>query len=521
MKKSTYIYILGLIFCIAAGLSSCNTDKLKEMDNPKYMLTAEKIDLGYMFTNVMVEYARRAAYQGISQPSGYVKYYATHSMIATGDRYVHSAWDQGWNPYTTEGKMAIHLLGLLENVTDYDHTNNIAILEILKGAIFQFVTDSFGDVPYSEACLALLTGELYPKYDTQESIYKSILAMLDGACNSLNASKPVWGKYDIIYGGNISQWKKFGYSLMLRMAMRMSAVDATTARTYAEKAIAGGVILDNADNFKIICADNRTSDRNPVAQGFIFSDPEKYWKLGEYFVDALKDKDPRAQVIFGGRLKRTNPVAQSGWMNARYWFDDNAWDYSIEDAKGYPHGARVQTHPYEQIQWEYTRQSRYLWDYGSNWVRLAAHEMYFCIAKAAEMGWNTGGRTAEAMYNAAITANMKFYAQFANTHVITDAEIANYLAYRPYSADNLLRELWIANYMDPFESWSYVRQWGPDLPTNVVGMRMPRRFAYIQSERTRNVDNYNDALKQMGMPSDVTNQAQMQVRVWCDVRPLL
>ena len=48
---------------------------------------------------------------------------------------------------------------------------------------------------------------------------------------------------DIVYNGDLDKWKKYGYSLMLRLAMRASAADPAMAKTYAEKAIAGGVII--------------------------------------------------------------------------------------------------------------------------------------------------------------------------------------------------------------------------------------------------------------------------------------
>ncbi len=523
MKNSIYIY--GLVLCILTGTYSCDTDKLHEADIPKYSVTDDNVDLGMIFSNIEVQYTRISALSALRIPAGYAKYYATHSTIMPGDRYqYHESYSNDvWDPYTNEGKWTIHLISLLEQQNDPAMANNIAVLKILKGAIFSWVTDVYGDVPYSEAGLALLEDIWYPKFDTQESIYKSILPMLDEACSALQDNQSMWKSYDIIYNGDINKWRKFGYSLMLRMAMRMSNVDAATAKTYAEKAIAGGVILANADNFQITCQDVQTSERNPVTQGMINSDPEKYWKLGADFVDALKDNDPRAKVIFGGRLKSDKSVPNSGIMNT-YWRQDDAWDYTLANQQGYPHGQDVQTTSYANIQKDYTKQSRFIFDYASPVIRLAAHEMYFCIAKAAELGWNTGGSTAADMYDAGVTANMTLYDQFDPNPQITDpkisaAEITAYLAYRPYSSANLLRELWIANYLDPFQGWFYVRQWGPELTPNIAGMTMPRRYAYIASEGTRNPDNYSKALQQMGMPSDVSFQNQLFYRTWWDVRP--
>lgn len=517
MKKS--IYIGGLVCILLLGVNACDTDRLMDMDIPKYMVTDENADLGMLFSNIQVEYTRRSALHALRIPAGYAKYYATHSTIMPGDRYQYSQGygEDPWGAYTSEGKMVVHLLATLQKKEDPSLVNNLAILQILKGAIFSRLTDIYGNIPYTEAEEAYLENLLYPAYDTQESIYKDILSTLEQACLSFDEKQPVWGEYDIIYKGKLEKWKKFGYSLMLRMAMRMAAVEPETARAYAEKAIAGGVILENEDNFQIACIDNRDSERNPAAQGMVYSDPEKYWKLGADFVEALKEGDPRAKVIFGGKLKSDKPVPNSGIMNT-YWFDDEAWIYTVEEQQGYPHGQDVQVTSYERIQKDYTRPSRYLFDYASPVVRLAAHEMNFCIAKAASLGWNTGGRSAKGMYETGVRNNMAFYDQYPGTPNISPAEVDAYLVDHPYSPENLAREMWIANYLDPFEGWFYIRQWGPDLPPNVEGTSMPRRYAYVSSELTRNTKNYMEALTQMGMPADVTNEAQFTYRCWWDIR---
>jgi hypothetical protein len=53
---------------------------------------------------------------------------------------------------------------------------------------------------------------------------------------------------DLYYNGDVAKWKRWGYSLMLRLAMRVSNVDQAMANTYVTKAVAGGVFQSNADN---------------------------------------------------------------------------------------------------------------------------------------------------------------------------------------------------------------------------------------------------------------------------------
>lgn len=507
-----------LVLCLFAGMFSCNTDKLLELDHPKYLLVEEDVDLGMMFSNIEISYTRRSALNALRIPGGYAKYYATHSLIEPGDRYQYDQAhnDDPWGAYTSEANMAIHLIYILEDINDPEEVNNLAMAKIMKVSIFSWLTDIFGDIPYSQAGMALISGEKAPTYDTQQYIYEDLLSTLKVACASFDITKSGWDNEDVIYNGDITKWEKYGYSLMLRLAMRIANVDPVLAKEYAELAISQGVISDNSDNFQLECIDGRNSERNPFTYGMIYNDPEKYWKLGADFVDALKDNDPRAKIILGGKLKSEMPVPNSGIMNT-YWYEDDSWDYTIESALGYPHGQDVQVTSYELIQKNYTAQSRDLFKFDSPVVRMLAHEMYFLVAKAASLGWDTQGKTSENMYNEGITANMKFYGQYTEAYQISDSEIEAYLSSKPYSLQNLSKEMWLANYLDPFQGWFYIRQWGPDFLPNVEGLTMPRRNAYVDAELTRNTENYNNALTQMGIPIGTPQVEQFNYRCWWDV----
>ena len=90
-----------------------------------------------------------------------------------------------------------------------------------------------------------MEGILFPKYDKQKDIYTDALK---GAWMKqlllLSASNPDDGFSDllILFIMVILQNGKNGVTqLCLRMAMRVSNVDAAMAATYVSKAVAGGV----------------------------------------------------------------------------------------------------------------------------------------------------------------------------------------------------------------------------------------------------------------------------------------
>ena len=106
--------------------------------------------------------------------------------------------------------------------------NWTAIGTILQQWTFQILTDTWGDVPYSEALKG--SENARPKYDTQKDIYYGMLAKLTAASAMIQPGGATFGSEDEIYGGNPTEWRKFSNSLRLRMAMRISNVDVRRRR---------------------------------------------------------------------------------------------------------------------------------------------------------------------------------------------------------------------------------------------------------------------------------------------------
>jgi len=93
-----------------------------------------------------------------------------------------------------------------------------------------YVTDTWGDIPYSQALQGFsLTGTLTPVYDTQASIYADLLVQLEEANVTLAAAIPSTnlGAGDIIFGGDPVAWRKFANSLKLRLLNRAAGTPWT------------------------------------------------------------------------------------------------------------------------------------------------------------------------------------------------------------------------------------------------------------------------------------------------------
>jgi hypothetical protein len=127
-----------------------------------------------------------------------------------------------------------------------NNNNQIAAAKILKAWLYSIITDTWGNVPYSEVA-QLNEGIYYPKYDDQATIYAALIDELTEAASLIDESETAFVGGDRIYFGDASQWKKFANSLKLRLAVHTSKVSGSKWREQIAEALADGVFESNAD----------------------------------------------------------------------------------------------------------------------------------------------------------------------------------------------------------------------------------------------------------------------------------
>src|SRR5690554_6680329 len=110
--------------------------------------------------------------------------------------------------------------GMVRTAEDPDKVNIHSALRIYRRYMTSLITDIYGDAPYSEAGMGYLDSKFNPRYDTQEDIYMDFFKELGEAVAAFDNSKDqITG--DVIFDGNLGQWKKLANSLRLRFAMRI------------------------------------------------------------------------------------------------------------------------------------------------------------------------------------------------------------------------------------------------------------------------------------------------------------
>lgn len=503
MKNFNYLYLAGLL------LLSVSCDKgFKEMNiNPN---ASTEVVPGFLFTRtqlvtVSVNYVG-GAYLTIGQS---MQHFATYKEVpAAGDKYFNFGYStSNWSAYGGDPATAGAVTDIQQVIDAVSKAptdiNKLSVARIWRAYLFHRLTDLYGDIPYSQAGKALTEKNYTPKYDTQQAIYADMLNELEQAANAFNPAQPTFGTADLVYGGDITKWKKFAYSLMLRLGMRLTEVDATLAKTWVQKAIAGGVILNDSDLATIAYVDGSiTASRNFIASGLLSTDyispggdNVEGGKFAKTFIDYLKTtKDPRLNVwsIVWAKpssafVADTSTALQVGMPNAKF--------------NSLPGDFNTYSEPNPNT----------LLKYNAPLLVFTNAEVHLLLAEAALRGWYTGG-TATDEYNTAVTAGLKQWALFGSGGVIAQAKIDAYLKANPYKAGTVAEQMeqiqtqkWVTLFLEDeyeiFANWrrtGYPKLTPTNYPGNLTGGKIPTRFVVPDSEEIYNKDNFYEARTRQG-----------------------
>jgi hypothetical protein len=370
--------------------------------------------------------------------------------------------------------------------------NQIAVARIMKAYIFQVLTDVYGDIPYASA----LQGRenTSPAYTPQSEIYADLLKELTEASSQINPAVPGFASGDLMYGGNMTRWKKFANSLKMRVAIRMADINASAARTAINEALTAGVFTSNDDNalFRYMAAQ---PNNNPLHQDRL---TRADFAASNTLVDALNQRnDPRVRFFAA--------------PNAAGQFEGLTYGLTQDAAGAIPNSAVSQPSP---VVLQPT----------SAGIFMLYDEVQFIQAEAAQRGFITGN--AAQFFQEAISASMRFWSNEAATvgvttaAPITDAQIAAYLTANPYNAANWRQSIgvqkWIALYMQGHQGWIEWRRLDfgvlqPPAAGPLLGTGIPTRHMYPEEEQNLNRENYQTAVNAQG------GQDIMGGRVWWDV----
>ena len=476
------IYILTLVLLLSActkDFTSINTDPNTATSvSPQYLLSTALINTAYPYQD--------DAFMDKPAEAGR---YITKVRNEADDLF-------GWSTVTWDGYYG----ALSVNQQLYDLAAQggmkqyMAVSRIIRVFNFAYITDLYGDCPYSEALHSRDSSIIHPRYDGQEDIYRDLLKTLTAANDSLaNTNLAISSDYDIMYGGSALKWRKFANALHLRLLMRISSKDATAftaMQTMLNDPATYPLFESNDDNAAVRYLGVTASD-SWVGGNLKSSVTEvNKYKPGKEIVDTLTAlKDPRLQVWVAPVTDTTGYTVDSN----HYVGVPNAISSPYDYNGGEAHISTLSAIFYENAN-DLLKASL-----------MTYAEQCFILAEAAQKGAVTvTGETASSLYYKGINASM-------DANGITEAAKTNYIAQASVVYNGTLSQLitqkWISLFLKGAEGWFDHRRTGYPafVPGPLSAIRtIPSRYLYPATEQSYNLEQYKSAVARQGADATTT-----------------
>jgi hypothetical protein len=433
----------GIIFILTAFLASCDwidTDYNIDPDAPgdvpmALLLPGVQQSIGFTIlgndaarpTNIWMQY-----YDGVARQS----YTQGRYQMLPAD--VNNYWGSVYTDALINSKI------LLDKAVEEGSPHNAGVAKVMMAYTLGIATDLFGDIPYTEA-LKGSENVLKPLFDSQQSIYNTIFALLDEAVSDLAGDEPVGIIGDVIYDGDSDAWINAARAIKARAELQLSKRNGSSA--YSNALALVDAMESNADNMLVPF---EASNPNPINQ---FMVERGDVRMSQTFLDELEaTSDPRIPFYFGenadGEISGS-PVGQ-------------------QDETASPPGP-------------------YLASQTSPIVMMSYAELKFIEAEAAFQS-GAGERAVEA-YKAAVAASLEQVTGDVDADWMAaniDGENASTLTLEDIM---MQKRAALVGQIQPFADWRRTGFPSLNLAPDATQTEIPRRYPYAQDEIIYNPDN--------------------------------
>jgi len=436
----------------------------------------------------------------------------------TVNRY---AFRRNWADYTWNGLFSeltnVRDIYALASQPEYQSNSLMGISRILEAYAFSILTDTYGDIPYSEANKGK-DGIVEAKFDRQKDIYLDLFKKLEEANILLTAGTAIPESSDPVFNGDIAKWRKLGNSLYLRLLLRISGkTEVASAVIDKFKEIVNNptqypIMTTNDDTAKLLWTTSSTSTA-------LYSSPYTSIRgldfrsaISKFFIDNLRDwGHPVLNNAYGrngvnrwgistvggnlvGVPSGFSPGSISSGQSAFYSYD-NVPGTGTANA-----GYSLQVDPYTGI-------------------IMNVAEVDFILAEGILRGWITG--SVETYYNKGILDMIQYWIPTYPAANLSDYMTAADIRWEDAQLfEDRMEALHLQKYYALFlidsQQWAEYRRTGhPVLPINGPGTSfanggiMPARLYYPVIAQTANRDSYNDAIAIQG-PDEINTQIWWQ-----------
>ncbi|TZF83164.1 SusD/RagB family nutrient-binding outer membrane lipoprotein [Pedobacter sp. BS3] len=506
MKKIlTTVLILSVVFSFTAcdkGFEKENTDPIGIISSPPEKLLAPAL-VNLLKTNLV---RNRTFSNELMQVT--VTMSDDENAVFRYD-FRPSYADYTWNGWYSE---LTNIKDIYDIASTPEHQNDSykGISRILESWVFSLLTDSYGDVPFTEANQGK-TGLVEPVFDSQKDIYKALFSKLEEANTLLSGSTAaVVPSSDPVYHGDISLWRKFGNSLYLRLLLRVSAKAEVSSEVIAK---IKEIIQDNPSKYPVFTSNNEsavlkwtggTNVQDPFTNPYVMQYKEADFPLvalAYFFMQKLNEwHDPRIDLTnqYGHNSRNRLGIAPGG-------------NGLVGIESGYVPGTvdMRQSYFYSSSNSEFSLQTSPL-----TGILMTCAEVEFIKAEAIAKGWVSG--SASEHYYKGIANAINYWVPNFSTN-ITGAEFTSYISNAglewndalPLDAttgdskmERILLPKYFCLFITDFQQWFEYRRTGhPILPKGAGlqnGGKMPARLNYPTYLQSANPTNYSKAAANMG-----------------------
>ncbi len=478
MKNIKFI----ILILLAVSFNSCE-EYLDVNTDPNKSSSAEA---GPIFTNVIVGYSTNRVIDLGPAVSTAAQLWSGGGSLGAGvftnpERYTFSIFTTGntWRSYYRDAIKDLRLAA--KNAEAAGQKNAIAQCEIFSALVFYSATVLWGDVPFSEAVDVdfdnVAINNLNPVFDPQKDVLNGVIGILDDAIADIDSNPTSITNNDLIYGGDMTKWRKFAKSLKFRVLMTLVDQEPARASEIATMIAEGDMISSASENAEFPFYTD-PGNRNPFwgtldtfAGGSNF-----FYFASKAMVDIMKAKnDPRLTVYFTPYPAATasDPQTPTGAPAGVSNIGFNPWVLST--------GGLSNT--------------------GNELVRPDASDVLFSVeeqllmeAEAIARGLAAGTLSAaDAKLRAGITAAMNRYGiSSADIKTYLDNEIPDLSTQTQEQARQIIAEQeWIINVIRPIEGWTTWRRTevpALSLPDGANTTGLIRRLPYPPDELSANTN---------------------------------
>jgi hypothetical protein len=378
------------------------------------------------------------------------------------------AGNSTWNTYY---RWLVNIREMKQAAIDANDPNYEAIALTLEAWVASQLTDSFGDVPFSEASQGE-QGIFQARFDTQEQVYAIIFENLERANSIYDPTRAMVFGEDILFGNQVNRWKKFTNSLHLRLLLRVSKRQESSFSKMAS-------ILANPERYPIFTNTAESAilkitgvvpNISPWGRAIDFT---TFRAVSEFFVDQLNALEDPRRSRFMTQARELDGTTLIGY-------------------KGIPSG-----YGGTESQFKFTPSNHNIALVQAPMISLILTyaELEFIQAELAQRGViNSDAKT---HYENGVNAAMEQW-----TVVLPEDYFENPNAAYDGSLERIMLQKYIGLYFNDYQQWFEYRRTGfPVLPKQdgmLNDQRVPVRFRYPVNSQLNNPVNYQEAVARMG-----------------------